>query len=212
MRTFTVTSTLHKLTKSQYRSMAWTNGRGSTTELLVVPKNGKLNNGSADWRVSMAEVPESGQFSLLPGYDRIIGMVKGDGFHLCGDMGTDISITNDVIHSFSGEENIQCDLIGGPCVDLNLIYKKNKYIGSINLVGNIDPIYASITTQSSSETIMIICLGGQVMAKAWGKTIAHLDPFDSVLFSSINEQAGLFLHLKKNSRVAVIGVEEIIIN
>ena len=73
--------TFFKKTSAQYKSMPWvSNPKFTTTELYVFPIGSSLRDNSAIWRVSMADVPESGPFSPLPAYNRIITLVQGKGF------------------------------------------------------------------------------------------------------------------------------------
>jgi environmental stress-induced protein Ves len=69
------------LKPSAYKVMPWKNGAGSTTELFIAPSNASLQLGF-DWRISLAQVPTSGPFSVFPQYQRTIVLLKGDPMHL----------------------------------------------------------------------------------------------------------------------------------
>jgi environmental stress-induced protein Ves len=53
---------MRHLKHSDYRRMAWKNGKGTTTEIAVHPANAGLAGAPFEWRVSIADVPESGPF------------------------------------------------------------------------------------------------------------------------------------------------------
>ena len=56
---------------ADYRVTPWRNGTGKTAEIAVAPGEGSR----FAWRLSIADVPESGPFSDYPGYERIIAVV-----------------------------------------------------------------------------------------------------------------------------------------
>ncbi len=201
--------TLRKKTSAHYKVMPWASGTGSTTELYVSPKESGLTDANAHWRISMASVPESGPFSMLPAYQRIITVVEGEGFRLTGDMGTDVEVRPGVIHPFSGAETINCELLGGPCLDLNLMYQEDKVNASLALLKQVLPVHPVITTQSSKEKIIVICLGGQVSLWTHGKMNDLLFPRNSVCFSSNEGQGELILVAPLHSKFALISIETI---
>jgi len=201
--------TLRKKTSAHYKVMPWASGTGSTTELYVSPKGSSLTDQSAHWRISMASVIENGKFSLLPAYRRIITVVDGEGFRLTGDMGTNKEVKPGVIHPFSGAEAMDCELLGGPCLDLNFMHQEDKVRGSLTLLKQTAPIRASITTQSSKEIIVAICLEGRATVWTHGKRNNILFPRDSIYFSSNEGQGKLILNTQADSKLALISIESI---
>ena len=74
------------------------------------------------WRLSIADVDTDGPFSVLPGVQRTIAMLLGDGFVLTVGDGEPVRI--DVAFRpfrFDGAESTSCELIGGAVIDLNLM-------------------------------------------------------------------------------------------
>ncbi|HET9241207.1 MAG TPA: HutD family protein [Oligoflexus sp.] len=69
------------LTPSAYKFMPWKNGAGSTTELFIAPPGATVQSGF-DWRISLAQVPASGPFSVFSDYQRTIVLLNGDPMHL----------------------------------------------------------------------------------------------------------------------------------
>ena len=58
--------------------MPWRNGLGTTTEIAAEPSA----DGRFHWRLSIADVAQSGPFSSFEGYDRTIAVVAGAGMRL----------------------------------------------------------------------------------------------------------------------------------
>ncbi len=67
------------LTPADYSRQPWKNGRGTTTELWRLERNGQLRV-----RLSRAAVVEDGPFSLFPGIERNLTVLSGPGFRLTG--------------------------------------------------------------------------------------------------------------------------------
>lgn len=110
-----------RLTPREARRMPWKNGGGTTLELAVEPPGATLDTGFA-WRLSSAEVATSGPFSPFPGIERTLLLLAGDGFRL--DFGGHGAVTLDRPLEpvrFSGDWPARADLLGGSCVDFNLM-------------------------------------------------------------------------------------------
>jgi environmental stress-induced protein Ves len=67
------------LTAADYTRQPWKNGRGTTTELWRLERNGQLLV-----RLSRASVLEDGPFSIFPGIERNLTVLSGPGFRLTG--------------------------------------------------------------------------------------------------------------------------------
>lgn len=106
------------LTSKDYQPMPWKNGQGSTTQ-LVSAANAK---GGFDWRLSIAEVGQSGPFSDFSGYDRIITLIEGKGMILTfnGTMRRRIDRPFAPL-PFDGGWRTDCELTDGPLRDFNLM-------------------------------------------------------------------------------------------
>ena len=113
---------LTHLTAADYRRMPWKNGGGTTTELMVAPEG---TASGFDWRLSIADVAESGPFSDFAGYDRNIMLIEGTGFTLTfpEQPAQRVSRTFEPF-SFDGGSSCDCTLIDGPVRDFNLMARK----------------------------------------------------------------------------------------
>ena len=121
-------SSLKVLRAEGYPRMPWKNGGGSTEEITRDAGAGLDGFG---WRLSIADIAESGGFSSFAGYQRVITVLQGDGMTLCVD-GDDTRplLPLDPI-AFSGESQVSCTLLGGPIRDFNLIYAPQRYLARL---------------------------------------------------------------------------------
>lgn len=96
----------------------WRNGGGTTRELLAWPR--------ADdwlWRVSVADVVQSGPFSSFTGVQRWFAVLQGDGVCLTVDGNTTTLQHGDAPFAFNGGAATDCELLGGPTQDFNFMLK-----------------------------------------------------------------------------------------
>lgn len=111
---------------SDYKVMPWKNGLGITSQIDIFPKNSEFPGEDFLWRMSSASVKNNNPFSQFPGCDRFLAVFEGEGLRLNGK---DL-LSSQVLH-FQGEESIQGDLIGGPVLDIGLIYRREKVRASM---------------------------------------------------------------------------------
>jgi hypothetical protein len=100
--------------------MPWRNGGGATDELWREPPE----PAPFDVRVSAAAVASDGPFSLFPGVDRVILLVRGAGFELSGLAGQHVLAEPGVPFAFAGETPWACRLLAGPVADLNVMVRR----------------------------------------------------------------------------------------
>lgn len=114
---------LRHLTSADYKRMPWKNGQGSTTELIAAPG---AKEDTFNWRLSIAEVGQSGPFSDFSGYDRIITLIEGAGMILNfnGKMERRIDQPFQPL-PFDGGWQTDCTLIDRPLRDFNLMVARN---------------------------------------------------------------------------------------
>jgi uncharacterized protein len=105
---------------TDYRVMPWKNGGGSTTELLVHPPHADMS--SFHWRMSIADVAQSGPFSRFEQCERTILLLSGEGMQLdFAEHGQVLLNTPYSPQIFSGDWQTSCTLVNGPVRDFNVI-------------------------------------------------------------------------------------------
>jgi environmental stress-induced protein Ves len=89
------------LRPADYTRQPWKNGRGTTTELWRLERDGQLLV-----RLSRAAVVEDGPFSVFPGIERNLTVLSGPGFRLTGG-GLDFRCEPLVPVAFPGDVALQ---------------------------------------------------------------------------------------------------------
>jgi environmental stress-induced protein Ves len=135
---------LTHLTLADYKRMPWKNGGGMTTEIMSEPCDGGY-----DWRISIAEVAQSGPFSDFSDYDRTIMLLDGAGFTLEFEQRPAQRISHSFEpFRFDGGLRTHCTLIGGPVRDFNLMARKGTeaVLEVLRLVPGAGPMRPAHTT------------------------------------------------------------------
>ena len=115
-----------RLPAAGYRVMPWRNGQGVTREIAREPGAG----GDFLWRLSLAEVAASGDFSLFPGYERTITLIEGAGMRLVFEEAPEKRIERRFEpFDFKGDWLCHCKLIAGPVRDFNLMVDRKRARG-----------------------------------------------------------------------------------
>lgn len=117
-------SELKVLRAEDYPRMPWKNGGGSTEEITRDSGTGLDGFG---WRLSIADIGESGGFSTFSGYARLITVLQGNGMILRVDGQDTRALLPLDPFAFSGESHVTCTLLDGPIRDFNLIYAPLRY-------------------------------------------------------------------------------------
>ncbi|MDE1184553.1 HutD family protein [Paraburkholderia sp.] len=101
----------------------WKNGGGVTREVAAFPHGAALD--TFVWRISVADVAQSGPFSRFPGMDRTLVLLSGAGMMLDEAPGRTHALTHALdIAQFDGETDIDARLIDGPTRDFNLMLRR----------------------------------------------------------------------------------------
>lgn len=111
------------LHQEDYLITPWKNGRGTTTQIAILPENASLLKGDFLWRVSTATISEDGMFSRFPGFKRYIAICEGEGIRLQFEDKEEFLSKGDFLE-FSGDREVRCTRLGGNVRDLNLIFRK----------------------------------------------------------------------------------------
>ncbi|MCO7570209.1 HutD family protein [Pseudomonas chlororaphis] len=112
------------LRAADYPRMPWKNGGGSTEEITRDAGTGLEGFG---WRLSIADIGESGGFSSFAGYQRIITVLQGAGMQLTVDGEEVRPLLPLEPFAFSGASQVNCSLLDGPIRDFNLIYAPQRF-------------------------------------------------------------------------------------
>ncbi|GAA4093759.1 HutD family protein [Nocardioides kongjuensis] len=135
------------------KQVPWRNGQGMTTEIAL--------GGSPDdftWRVSLAEVAQSGDFSAFPGIDRIIVLIEGPSMRLQLPGHTQVLRTDEPF-AFDGGVPVQCT-VDQPTRDLNVMTRRGAARATLDvlvLVAGAPPLVVP-----ASGTVVLVVLEGQV--------------------------------------------------
>jgi environmental stress-induced protein Ves len=113
---------LHIVRKSSFKEIPWRNGGGTTHEAIRVPAAGE----TFLWRVSVAHIGASGPFSDFAGYRRNMVLLQGRGLMLKFNGGENCLLQKiGDSAQFDGGVSTHCELLDGPCVDLNFMVSKS---------------------------------------------------------------------------------------
>jgi uncharacterized protein len=119
-----------RIAGASMRRVPWKNGRGTTLE--VASDAGEVSQ-EWSWRISIADVPESGPFSRFVGVERhILSLViaSGDGMSLLIDGAPPVAVpTAGEALSFDGEAETMGVLHGAPLRDANLMVRREAALG-----------------------------------------------------------------------------------
>lgn len=106
---------IRHLTPSDYVTMPWANGKGSTIQMLRADENGQLK-----WRLSRASVIEDGDFSIFPGVERNLTVLTGPGFDLVG-AGLQLAARPLIPVRFPGDVAIRAESVSAASDDFNVM-------------------------------------------------------------------------------------------
>lgn len=116
--------------------MPWKNGGGETREIASWPPGAGLD--SFGWRISIATIAATGPFSVFAGIDRQIMLLEGDGVQLAGKGGA-LHHRLDTPHvpfAFSGDEAVDCTLLGGASSDFNVMTRRGHWRADMQVLAS----------------------------------------------------------------------------
>ncbi|MFJ4345970.1 HutD family protein [Pseudomonas sp. NPDC089401] len=172
---------LQLLRARSYPRMPWKNGGGYTEE--ITRDNGEGLEGFG-WRLSIADIEESGGFSVFAGYQRIISVLQGDGMRLLVDGQASRPLLAFDAFAFSGESQVSCNLLGGAIRDFNLIYAPQRYRARLQWFDGTSRLY------SSASTVLLFAAGSQVEV-ALGGAMHQLGLYDCLRLDDNDGLLGL---------------------
>ncbi|WP_405879131.1 HutD family protein [Streptomyces sp. NBC_01136] len=114
--------TVRALPAAERVAVPWKNGGGVTREIVARPEGADM--GDFVWRVSLADVGADGPFSAFADVDRILTMAEGEGMELTVGGERRRVDKRFVPQSFPGDLPTDCRLLGGPVVNLNVMWRR----------------------------------------------------------------------------------------
>ncbi|EXF94996.1 hypothetical protein HK44_025455 [Pseudomonas fluorescens HK44] len=184
-------SQLNVLRAANYPRMPWKNGGGSTEEITRDAGTGLDGFG---WRLSIADIGESGGFSTFAGYERVITVLQGEGMTLTVDGQNTRPLLPLDPFAFSGESHVSCTLLGGAIRDFNLIYAPNRYQARLQWLKGEQRFF------SSTGTLLVFSAADALEVRIDGNAAYALGRHDCL---QLNGNTGL-LDVSVNGQCCVI--------
>ncbi|MDP9010755.1 MAG: HutD family protein [Pseudomonadota bacterium] len=171
-----MTTALQIVRKASFKQIPWKNGGGITHEAIRVPAAGD----SFLWRVSVAYIESSGPFSDFAGYRRNMVLLRGRGLTLTFDTGENCRLRKiGDSAEFDGAVATHCELLDGPCVDLNFMVSKS--IRADARVLRLDGVIS--TRESSLGSALIFSVEAPLLLESDGLEPVILEPWDLAVVS-----------------------------
>jgi environmental stress-induced protein Ves len=186
--------------QSSLAAVPWKNGGGVTREAIREPPHGD----SFDWRASLAQIDTAGPFSDFAGYNRFMVLLKGAGVVLkfSGAPTPRVCELREVgdMEEFDGGLATHCELVKGPCVDLNLMVSK-KVRGVRARVETLQEARSFNLGEHDSMLIFPIDAGVDL---AHGEGTDQLDPWDLAVLSGREEREVRILGRGRGEKPAAV--------
>ncbi|SEN35334.1 hypothetical protein SAMN04487857_11472 [Pseudomonas sp. ok272] len=173
-----------------YPRMPWKNGGGSTEEITRDAGTGLDGFG---WRLSIADIAESGGFSTFAGYQRVITVLQGAGMTLSVDGQDTRALLPLDPFAFSGQSQVACTLLDGPIRDFNLIYAPQRYRARLQWLAGEQRLL------TSAGTVLVFSVSESLSVQLDG-SLQHLGRHDCL---HVDANAGL-LDIAVNAPCCVI--------
>ena len=163
--------------KASFTATPWKNGGGITHEAIRVPAAGDPFR----WRVSVAHIDASGPFSEFAAHDRKMVLLQGAGIELRFADGVKQTLREvGQLIQFDGANAAQCELLSGPCVDLNLmILKSDRAAVRVERVAESVAVSAAL-----DETTLVFPIDGAIALEVNEGQIVTLQPWDLAMLSN----------------------------
>jgi environmental stress-induced protein Ves len=170
-----VPTALKIIRQSSFTALPWKNGGGMTHEAMRVPAGGD----PFLWRLSVAHIDSSGPFSDFTGYRRCMVLLRGAGLTLEFDHGErrDLRRIGDSVE-FDGAMPTHCELLQGPCVDMNFMVSK-----SLRADARVVRVDRSPAALAAPESALIFSVEAPLLLHGDAGQPVRLEPWDLAVFS-----------------------------
>jgi uncharacterized protein len=182
--------------RSSFTAAPWKNGGGITHEAIRVPPTGD----AFLWRVSVAQIDSSGPFSDFAGYDRKMVLLRGRGIALQFGGGEQRALRSvgDFVE-FDGAMATHCELLDGPCVDLNLMVSK-----SLRTAVRIERLSEPKRLAAiHGETTLIFGILDPLCLDSSAAECARLEPWDLAILTDCSAHLSQMAELEDSAPSAV---------
>src|SRR6202453_312619 len=181
--------------QSQFKASPWKNGGGITHEAMRVPERGTFR-----WRVSIAHIDASGPFSDFAGYARTMVLLRGSGVALkLSDGSQRIMRAAGDVAQFNGALGVECTLLNGPCVDLNLMTAHAMGPAKVR----VERLRGSLPyAVRKDELLVVFPIDAPLQIHPSGGNAAMLEPWDVAVLGESAENAGR-IACRENAACAV---------
>ena len=139
----------------EHSAMPWANGLGTSYEVA----SDRNADGEWTWRVAIAPVVLDGPFSVMPGVDRELVVIEGNGMVLNVDDESVKCMPGQVVR-FSGDSVTIARLVDGPTVDLGLMTVRGSVTGSMLVVVDVGDV---------TDSNVIVAIGDAVFGDENGR-------------------------------------------
>ncbi len=178
----------------------WKNGGGVTRELACYPPGASFDDFL--WRVSVADVHQSGPFSVFPGIDRIIALLDGEGMLLHFEDGNTHALTQPCRpFRFRGEERLHAE-VNAPSRDFNLMLRREAVDGTLAIWRD------ACTLICAPGFVLLFCAEGQWDVREAGGAHHLLGP-QQTLCGACGESALAIVPIQPDSAMLCARVNRI---
>ncbi len=161
---------------------------GETTQLALFPATGAFADRNFDCRISTATVQQSGPFTALPGFKRILCLLEGNGMELniTTAAGPRVEILREPLAriDFDGGDTVTARLLGGPVRDFNVIFRPAVSASVCSYVSAQRVMTYAVSTPPAGQNkeVLVFCAKGEIEV-ADGPNIIALSALDLVILS-----------------------------
>jgi uncharacterized protein len=181
-------ATLTLIRGAELVASPWKNGGGVTREVAAFPADAGLD--TFVWRVSVADVAQAGPFSRFAGIDRTLVLLSGAGMLLDEAQSGEAVATHALAQAFdtarfAGEAHIDARLVDGPTRDFNLMVRRDRAQGELD-VWHTTQQQAPGERTLSADVALLYCASGAIAVALGDAEAQRLEPGDTLHIDAPN--------------------------